>query len=117
MSDDVVRLCLVNTPHKTLFPTTMFDPNRGRENRLKGKFKGLLDPLTGVDRLRNEHPRPTGSRWEFMTPTLVDSILTRFRSTFTRALEVTRGGTSVVRVYNAQIDPLAHVLCFGDPRM
>ena len=95
----------------------MSDPNRPRENRLKGKFKGLLDRLMGADPQRNERPRPGGLRLEFMTPTLADSILTRFRSTFTRALEVTRGGTSVVRVYNAQIDPLAHVLCFGDPRM
>ena len=52
-----------------------------------------------------------------MTPMLVDGILMRFRSTSTRVLEVARGELSVMHVYNAQIDPLAHVLCFGDPRM
>lgn len=55
----------------------MSDSSRPRENRLKGKFKGLLDRLVGADRLRNE--RPSGSR-----STLV-----------TRALEVRGEGTSL----------------------
>ena len=71
----------------------------------------------GIDCLHNECPCPSGLRWEFMTPMLVDGILMRFRSTSTRVLEVARGELSVMHVYNAQIDPLAHVLCFGDPRM
>ena len=58
-----------------LFQTTMSDPNRPRENRLKGKFKGLLGRLMGADL---ERPRPSGSRLEFVTPTLADNILTRF---------------------------------------
>ena len=45
----------------------MSDANRPRENRLKGKFKGLLDRLVGADRLRIEHQRPSGSRLEFLT--------------------------------------------------
>ena len=71
--------------------TTMSDPNHSRQSRLKGKFKGLLDRLTGADNPRNE--RPSGSRLEFMTPILADSILT---STFTRALGVTGEGSSLV---------------------
>jgi len=82
-------------------------------NRLKGKFKRLLDQL--ADRLRNE--RLSSSRLEFMTPTLEDSILTRSRPTMTRALEVMGEGTSLVCVYDAQITSSAHVLCFGGPRM
>ena len=76
----------------------MSDPNRLHGNRLKGKFEGLLDRLMGADRQQNERPRPSGSRLEFMTPTLADSILTRFRSTFTSTLA--GGGTSLVRLYN-----------------
>ena len=38
----------------------MSDPNRPRENHLKGKFKGLLDYLMGADRPNDE--RPGGSR-------------------------------------------------------
>jgi hypothetical protein len=80
----------------------MSDPNRPRENRLKDKFKGLLDRLMGADRLRSERPRPSSSRLEFMTLTPADNILTTFRSTFTRGLEVTAGGgMSLVCVYNA----------------
>jgi len=96
----MVRLCAVRTLHSinTLFRTTMSDPNRPRENRLKSKFKGLLDRLMGADHLRIERPRPSGSRLEFMTPTHSDSMLTRFRSTFTGVLGE---GTSLVRVYNA----------------
>jgi hypothetical protein len=93
----------------------MSDPNLPFENRLKGKFKGLLDRLMGADRLRNsERPRLIGSRLEVMTLTLADSILTRFRSTFTRALEVTGRGTSPVRVYNAQINSSAHIHCLWE---
>jgi len=79
----------------------MSDPNHPHENRLKGKFKGLFNWLMGADHLHNEHPCPSGSRFEFMTPMLADSILTRFRSTFTRVPEVIGGGTSLVHVYNA----------------
>jgi hypothetical protein len=49
-----------------------------------------------------------------MTPTQADSILTRFRSTSRTGLEVTGGGTSQVCVYNAQINYLAHILCFWE---
>ena len=100
MSDDLVRLCLVSTPHSinTLFRTTMSDPNLPGDNRLKGKFKGLLDRLMGADHLRIECPRPSGSRLEFMAPTLADSMLMKFRSTYTGALEVTGEGTSLVCV-------------------
>ena len=79
----------------------MSEPNRFRENHLRRKFKGVLDRLMGADGLHIERPRPSGSRLEFTSLTLTDSILTRFRSTFTRGLEVTGGGTSLVRVYNA----------------
>ena len=52
----------------TRFRTTMFNPNRPREKRLKGKFKRLLDRLMGADRLRNDHPRPGGLRWSSWLP-------------------------------------------------
>ena len=76
----------------------MSDSNRPRENRLKGKFKGLLDRLMGADRPRDKRPHTSGSRLEVMTPTLEDSILTRFRSTFMRGPEDTGGGMALVCV-------------------
>jgi hypothetical protein len=93
----------------------MSDSNRPRKNRLKGKFKGLLDRLAGAGRLHNEPL--SGSKSEFKAPTLEDSILTRSRPTFTRALEVMGEGTYLVCVYNARITFSAHILCFGGPRM
>ena len=54
----------------------MSDLNRPRENRLKGKFKGLLNRLMGADRPRDE--RSLGSRLEFMTSVPTNSILTRY---------------------------------------
>ena len=97
MSDDM-RLCAVSTLHSinALFRTTMSDPNRPRENRLTGKFKGLLNRLMGADRLRAERPRPSGSRLEFMASMLADSMLTRSRSPYMRGLDVTGGGMSLV---------------------
>ena len=72
----------------------MSDLNRPRENRLKGKFKGLLDHIIGANRSHDE--RSGGSRLDSITPTPRDSILTRSRSTFTRAPQVTGEGTSLV---------------------
>ena len=65
----MVKLCLVTTQHSIvfLFRTTMSDPNRFRENRLRGKFKGLLDRFMGADCLRIECPRPSGLRLDFIT--------------------------------------------------
>jgi len=88
----------------------MPDSNSPHENHLKGRFRGLLDWLMSTDRPPNEHPHPSSSRLEFMTPTLADSILTRYRSTFMRGPEVTGGGMSLVCVYNVQINSLAHIL-------
>ncbi|EDR00189.1 uncharacterized protein LACBIDRAFT_314771 [Laccaria bicolor S238N-H82] len=68
----------------------MSDSSCPRENHLKGKFKGMLDQLMGADR-----PCPTASRLEFMTPTLTDSILMRFRSIM-RVPGVMGGGMSLV---------------------
>ena len=82
---------LTSHSFSTLSRTTMSDPNHSCQSRLKGKFKGLLDQLTGADSLRNE--RPSGLRLEFMTPIPADGILT---SMFTRALGVTGEGSSLV---------------------
>ena len=72
----------------------MSDLNRPDENRLKAKFKGVLDHFMGTDRLHDEH---TGSsRLGFITPTPVDSVLTTSRLTFTRAPQITGEGTSLV---------------------
>ena len=72
----------------------MSDLNRPRENRLKGKFKGLLDHIIGANRSHDE--RSGGSRLDSITPMPRDSILTRSRSTFTRAPRVIGEGTSLV---------------------
>ena len=72
----------------------MSDLNRPHESRLKGKFKGLLGRLMGADRQHNE--RPSGLRLEFMIPTPIDSILTRYRSVLARAPEVMGERTSLV---------------------
>ena len=39
----------------------MSDPNRPRENHLKGKFKGLLDYFMGADHPNDERSRFTGT--------------------------------------------------------
>ena len=43
-------------------------------------------------------------------PTPADSILTRSRSMITTASEVTGEGTSLVCIYNAKINSLAHII-------
>ena len=57
------------------------------KNRLKGKFKGVLD--------HPHHERPEGSRLDFMNPIPPNSMLTRFRPMFTRAPQVMGGGMSL----------------------
>jgi hypothetical protein len=71
----------------------MSDFNHPCENRLKGKFKGLLDRFMGADCSHDEHPG--NSRSEFLTPTCAD-ILTGSRLMFTRGPEVTGEDTSLV---------------------
>jgi hypothetical protein len=89
----------------------MSDLNRPHENRLKGKFKGLLHRLMGANRPRDE--RAGGSRLAFMTPIPTDSILTRYRSTFTRAPQVTGEGTSLVCLQCAN-NSSAHIPCLRE---
>jgi hypothetical protein len=89
----------------------MSDLNRPHENRLKGKFKGLFGRLMGADRPPNE--RSGSSRLAFMTPIPTDSILTRYRSTFTRAPQATGEETSLVCLQCANNSP-AHIPCLRE---
>jgi hypothetical protein len=87
--------------------------NRPRENRLKGKFKGLFDRLMGANHPNDE--RPGSSRLEFMIPSCADGILTRSRSMFTRAPEVTGEGTSLVCLQCANTFIGSYLLFSGIP--
>jgi hypothetical protein len=89
----------------------MTDLNHPHESRLKGKFKGLLDRLMGANRPRDE--RRGGSRLAFMTPIRTGNILTRYRSVFTRAPQVTGEGTSLVCLQCGN-DSSAHIPCLRE---
>ena len=91
----------------------MSDLNRPHENRLKRKFEGLLDRPMGADRPHNE--RPVGSRLEFMSPIPTDSILTTYRSMFTRVPEVMGEGTSLVCLQCANKFISSYPLASGIP--
>ena len=72
----------------------MSDLNHPRENRLKGKFKGLLDRFMGADRSHDE--RPSGSRLESPNPMPTNNIMMETRSMCTRGPEVMGEATSLV---------------------